>query len=220
MRNPSTRGLTPELTIHSIFCIGRNYAGHARELKNEIPDAPVIFTKPVTTIVYDGGSVILPAQSSNVHHEVELVVAIGREGKKIPREEANRYIAGYAAGIDMTARDIQDQLKEEGKPWDLAKGLDTFAPLGRFITPEEAGDPAGIDIELSVNGTIRQKGTTADMLFPVDVLISTLSHFFTLHPGDLIFTGTPEGVAQVQEGDVIEARIAGGKSDLKVTVMR
>jgi 2-keto-4-pentenoate hydratase/2-oxohepta-3-ene-1,7-dioic acid hydratase in catechol pathway len=220
MRNPETRGLNPELTVHTIFCIGRNYAAHARELKNEVPGTPVIFSKPVTSIIYDGDSVVLPVQSVNVHHEVELVVAIGREGKHIPEEKALEYVAGYAVGIDLTARDIQDQLKEKGKPWELSKGLDTFAPLGNFISPQDAGNPASIRVELLVNGEIRQQGTTADMLFPVDVLISTLSQYFTLHPGDLVFTGTPAGVGPIEAGDVLEARIAGGLSHLKVNVTR
>lgn len=220
MKNPTIRGLGPEMPIHTIFCIGRNYAEHARELRNEIPTTPVIFSKPLTTIIYDGDSVILPPQSTNVHHEVELVVAIGREGKNIPKNDALKYVAGYAVGIDMTARDIQDKLKDKGKPWELAKGADTFAPLGNFISAEQIGDPAAIDIVLSVNGEIRQKGTTADMLFPVDVLISVLSDYFTLHPGDLIFTGTPEGVSKVEAGDRIEAAIAAGKSRLSVNVIR
>jgi len=220
MINPTIRGLGPEIPIHTIFCIGRNYAEHARELNNEVPTTPVIFSKPVTAIIYDGDSVILPPQSSNVHHEVELVVAIGREGKNIPKSEALNYVAGYAVGIDMTARDIQEKLKSKGNPWELAKGLDTFAPLGNFITAEQIGDPGTIDIVLSVNGEVRQKGTTADMLFPVDVLISILSDYFTLHPGDLIFTGTPEGVSRVDDGDSIEAGIAGGKSRLSVKVTR
>lgn len=220
MKNPTIRGLGAEIPIHTIFCIGRNYAEHARELKNEIPTTPVIFTKPVSTIVYDGDSVILPHHSNNVHHEAELVVAIAREGKNIPESDALNYVAGYAIGIDMTARDVQNKLKDKGNPWELAKGPDTFAPLGNFIPPEQIGDPAAIDIELSVNGVVRQKGTTADMLFPVDVLISVLSEYFTLYPGDLIFTGTPEGVSRVQEGDRIEAAIAGGKSHLGVIVTR
>jgi 2-keto-4-pentenoate hydratase/2-oxohepta-3-ene-1,7-dioic acid hydratase in catechol pathway len=219
MKNPVIKGLGNDIPVHTIFCIGRNYAEHVRELNSEMPRTiPVIFTKPLTSIVYDGGSVNIPGHTSNVHHEAEVVVAIGREGRNIPREEALGYVAGYAIGIDMTARDVQDKLKEKGNPWDLAKGPDTFAPLGNFISPEQCGDPGAIDIELSVNGEVRQKGTTAHMLFPVDALISILSQYFTLHPGDLIFTGTPEGVSRVVEGDTIEAGIAGGQSRIRVSV--
>lgn len=208
------------LTAHTLFCIGRNYAEHAKELNNPIPDRPVVFTKPLTTLVGDGGTVVLPSVTRDVHHEVELVVAIGTGGKNIPIETALEHVAGYAIGLDMTARDIQSDLKAKSHPWDLAKGLDTFAPLGNFVPAASIPDPTTLSLELTVNGEPRQAGTTADMLTPVAGLIHFLSGYFTLTPGDLIFTGTPAGVGPVQDGDVLVARLENGRSIVTVTVRR
>lgn len=212
-------GLT-HLSAHTLFCIGRNYAEHAKELNNPIPDRPVVFTKPLTTLLSDGGTVILPIVTTDVHHEVELVVAIGTGGKNIPIESALSHVAGYAIGLDMTARDIQTSLKAKSHPWELAKGLDTFAPLGNFVPAASISDPSTLWLELKVNGEVRQSGTTADMLNSVPSLISFLSSYFTLHPGDLIFTGTPAGVSAVQDGDVLEATLEHGLSTLTVEVRR
>jgi len=208
------------LSAHTLFCIGRNYAEHAKELNNPIPDRPVVFTKPLTTLLADSGTVILPAVTTDVHHEVELVVAIGTGGKNIPVESALSHVAGYAIGLDMTARDIQTSLKAKSHPWELAKGLDTFAPLGNFVPAASISDPSTLWLELKVNGEVRQSGTTADMLNSVPSLISFLSSYFTLHPGDLIFTGTPAGVSAVQDGDVLEATMEHGLSTLTVGVRR
>lgn len=208
------------LSAHTLFCIGRNYAEHAKELNNPIPDRPVVFTKPLTTLLADSGTVILPAVTTDVHHEVELVVAIGTGGKNIPVESALSHVAGYAIGLDMTARDIQTSLKAKSHPWELAKGLDTFAPLGNFVPAASISDPSTLWLELKVNGKVRQSGTTADMLNSVPSLISFLSSYFTLHPGDLIFTGTPAGVSAVQDGDVLEATMEHGLSTLTVGVRR
>jgi len=208
------------LSAHTLFCIGRNYAEHAKELNNPIPDRPVVFTKPLTTLLADGGTVILPPVTTDVHHEVELVVAIGTGGKNIPVESALSHVAGYAIGLDMTARDIQNSLKAKSHPWELAKGLDTFAPIGNFVPAASISDPSSLSLELKVNGEVRQSGTTADMLNSIPSLISFLSSYFTLHPGDLIFTGTPAGVSAVQDGDVLEARLEHGLSTLTVGVRR
>jgi 2-keto-4-pentenoate hydratase/2-oxohepta-3-ene-1,7-dioic acid hydratase in catechol pathway len=210
----------PHLSAHTLFCIGRNYAEHAKELNNPIPDRPVVFTKPLTTLLSDGGTVILPHVTSDVHHEVELVVAIGTGGKNIPVESALSHVAGYAIGLDMTARDIQTSLKAKSHPWELAKGLDTFAPLGMFVDAASIPDPSNLKLELRVNGDLRQSGTTADMLNTIPSLISFLSSYFTLTPGDLIFTGTPAGVSAVQDGDVLEAVLGDGLSTLTVGVRR
>jgi len=210
----------PHLSAHTLFCIGRNYAEHAKELNNPIPDRPVVFTKPLTTLLSDGGTVILPHVTSDVHHEVELVVAIGTGGKNIPIESAQSHVAGYAIGLDMTARDIQTSLKTKSHPWELAKGLDTFAPLGTFVDAASIPDPSNLKLELRVNGDLRQSGTTADMLNTIPSLISFLSSYFTLTPGDLIFTGTPAGVSAVQDGDVLEAVLGDGLSTLTVGVRR
>lgn len=210
----------PHLSAHTLFCIGRNYAEHAKELNNPIPDRPVVFTKPLTTLLPDGGTVILPPVTTDVHHEVELVVAIGTGGKNIPIESALSHVAGYAIGLDMTARDIQTSLKAKSHPWELAKGLDTFAPLGTFVDAASLPDPSNLTLELRVNGDLRQSGTTADMLNTIPSLISFLSSYFTLTPGDLIFTGTPAGVAAVQDGDVLEAVLGDRLSTLTVGVRR
>jgi 2-keto-4-pentenoate hydratase/2-oxohepta-3-ene-1,7-dioic acid hydratase in catechol pathway len=210
----------PHLSAHTLFCIGRNYAEHAKELNNPIPDRPVVFTKPLTTLLSDGGTVVLPHVTSDVHHEVELVVAIGTGGKHIPVESALNHVAGYAIGLDMTARDIQTSLKAKSHPWELAKGLDTFAPLGNFVPAASIPDPSALRLELRVNGEVRQSGTTADMLNTIPSLISFLSSYFTLHPGDLIFTGTPAGVSAVNDGDVLEASLENGLSTLTVGVRR
>lgn len=202
----------------AIYCIGRNYAEHAKELNHPIPKSPIIFMKPVCSLLPDQGTVIIPKNSINVHHEAELVIAIGTGGKNIARENALSHIAGYAIGIDITARDIQNELKDAGKPWLLSKGLDTFSPIGNFVLPQSIDNPHNIQVELSVNGIIKQNGNTKDMLFPVDVLIEKVSSYFTLAPGDLIYTGTPEGVGPLVQGDTVTASINHGKSSITVHV--
>lgn len=197
----------PDLNIGTIFCIGRNYAAHARELQNEIPDEPVVFLKPWSSIIFDGDKIILPHQSQNVHHEVELVAAIGKSGKNIPEELALSHVAGYAVGIDVTARDIQQKAKGKAHPWSVAKGFDTFAPVSSFIAADKIENPQNINLQLSVNGENRQCGNTQLMIFPIAKLISYLSTIFTLHTGDLIFTGTPKGVSPIKSGDKIKASL-------------
>ncbi|HYE57511.1 MAG TPA: fumarylacetoacetate hydrolase family protein [Rhodothermales bacterium] len=207
------------LTPRKIVCIGRNYAAHARELGNEVPEAPVVFLKPSTALVGDGGTVVLPPQTQDVHHEVELVAVIGRPGKNIPEAEALGYVAAYAVGLDMTARDLQSELKKKGLPWTLAKGFDTFAPLGPLAPAADVADPGDLEITLKVNGEVRQHGSTSAMLHSVASLVAYCSTLFTLEPGDLLYTGTPEGVAAVQDGDVLEAEVR-GLPPLSVTVRR
>ncbi|MEX0769849.1 MAG: fumarylacetoacetate hydrolase family protein [Balneolaceae bacterium] len=194
-----------DFRINNLFCIGRNYALHARELNNPVPDEPLVFLKPNSAILTDGGKVILPDRSEDVHHEVELIVQIGQKGKNIPKSEAHHYLSGYGIGIDLTARDLQQQAKESGKPWTLAKGFDTFAPISSFNSFTSLEELQNMELELQVNGEPRQKGNTRNMLFPIADLISYLSGVFTLQPGDLIFTGTPEGVGPVQKGDHLRA---------------
>ncbi len=202
-----------------LFCIGRNYASHAREMNSEVPTTPMVFIKPSTTLVGTGGEVVLPPASKEVHHEVELVVVIGRRGKDIPEVRAMDYVAGYAVGLDMTARDLQAAAKKNGQPWTVAKGFDTFAPLGPIAPAARLADPHACAIQLTINGALRQQGATSDMIFSIPRLIAYCSSVFTLLPGDLIFTGTPEGVGPVQPGDVLEATVA-GLPPLSVTVRR
>lgn len=208
----------PRLTTGNIYCIGRNYAAHAIELNNPVPDNPVVFMKPTCSLLPDNGTVIIPSTSPEVHHEAELVIAISKNGKNISRENALDYIAGYAIGIDITDRNMQSELKKQAHPWLLAKGLDTFAPIGTFIPASSIPDPRNVDIMLSVNGVTKQKGNTQNMLFPIDDIITRLSAFFTLREGDLIFTGTPEGVGPLVHGDKVHASIANGLSVLNVSI--
>ena len=202
-----------------IVCIGRNYAAHARELGNEVPEAPLLFLKPSTALVSDGGAVVLPPQTHDVHHEVELVVRIGRGGKGIAEADALGHVDAYAVGLDLTARDLQTAAKKAGHPWTLAKGLDTFAPLGDFAPASAVADPQALAVRLRVNGELRQDGTTADMIHSVAALVAYVSSVFTLEPGDLLYTGTPEGVGPIQDGDTLEAEIT-GLPTLRVTVRR
>ncbi len=193
------------LPIGKLLCIGRNYAEHASEMKSDVPDEPMVFLKPASAVVRDGESVVLPPQSEDVHHEVELVAVIGRGGHDIPEAEALDHVAAYAVGLDMTARDLQAAAKERRHPWSVAKGFDTFAPLGPLTPAADVGDPQQLVLELTVNGDTRQKARTDRMIFPVATLIHHCSQIFTLQPGDLLYTGTPSGVGAVAEGERLEA---------------
>ena len=199
----------PALRVGKILCLGRNYAEHAKEMNAELPVEPVVFLKPATAIVPDGGTILLPAISNDVHHEVELVVVIGRGGKRIDEAHALEHVAGYAIGLDMTLRDVQSAAKKKGLPWSVAKGFDTSAPLSRVVPASRVPDPQALTIACSVNGTMRQRASTGMMLLSVAKTISYVSTIFTLEEGDLLFTGTPEGVARVVAGDVITAEIEG-----------
>lgn len=216
MNRPTIPGL--DLPVHTIFCIGKNYEKHAKELGSTAPASPMIFLKPLTTLCTDGASVSIPGLSSNVHHEVELVIAISKTGKNIPREKALEYVAGYGIGIDFTARDLQSQAKKNGHPWALSKGFDHFAPIGPF-TAYNGQDLTGLSLELYVNDELRQSGHSGDMIFDIPALITYLSEQFTLNPGDLIFTGTPEGVSAVKAGDAVKASLQSGQSTVNVTIV-
>ncbi len=207
--SPTGDNLTTTAPAGKLLCIGRNYARHAAEMKSDAPASPMVFLKPASAIIRDGGVVKLPPDSADVHHEVELVAVIGRQGKNIAGSDALGYVAAYAVGLDMTARDIQAEAKKRGHPWSVAKGFDTFAPLGPFAPAREVADPQALEIRLTVNGQARQCGYTRDMLFTVAELIAFCSRIFTLEPGDLLYTGTPQGVGPVEKGDVLEASATG-----------
>ena len=194
-----------------ILCIGRNYAAHVREMGDvaEPPAEPVVFLKPSTALVASGAQVVLPHQSSDVHHELELVAVVGKRGRYVAETDALDYIAAYALGLDLTARDIQRAAKASKGPWSVAKGFDTFAPLGPLTPASEIPNVQALTLTLRVNGEIRQNGTTGDMLFTVARLVSYLSSIFTLEPDDLIYTGTPEGVGPVRSGDTLHAEGSG-----------
>lgn len=190
-----------------IICIGRNYAEHAKELKNDIPAEPVFFMKPDTALLKEE-DFYLPDFTEDLHHEIELVIKINKAGKHIEEQFAHKYYTEIGLGIDFTARDIQAKAKEKGLPWEKAKAFDNSAPIGKFINKEQLQLDA-ILFELRVNGQIRQTGNSVNMLFSFDKIISYVSQFVTLKVGDLIYTGTPEGVGQVKIGDELEGFLNG-----------
>jgi fumarylpyruvate hydrolase len=195
--------------VHRIFCVGRNYAEHARELGHD-PDRepPFFFTKPADALITDG-RFPYPSQSQNVHHELELVVALAKGGFEIAPERALDCIFGYAVGLDMTRRDRQEEARKMGRPWDSAKAFDHSAPCSAIAPAGLIGHPASGSLRLMVNGERRQEGDLAQMIWKVPEVIAHLSGLFTLAPGDLIFTGTPKGVGPVQRGDRLEGQIEG-----------
>ncbi len=184
-----------------IICIGRNYAAHIEELKNEKPGQPVVFLKPDTALIKGEAPFYYPDFSTNIHHEIELVLKISKEGKYIQPQFAHRYFEEISLGIDFTARDLQDQCKAKGLPWEIAKAFNGSAPIGNFKPVSEFSDLKNIDFHLEINGEVKQKGNTSLMLFDFATIISYVSQFFTLKKGDLIYTGTPAGVGPVQTGD-------------------
>ena len=195
-----------------IFAIGRNYAEHIRELNNERPDEPVIFTKPDTALLRNNAPFYYPDFSKDIHHEVELVLRICKEGKNIQEKFSHKYYDAIGVGIDFTARDLQQKAKDKGLPWDIAKGFNGSAPVSdKFIAASDFKDLKDINFSLSVNDELRQQGNTSLMLFSFDFIISYLSSFFTLRTGDLIFTGTPKGVGPVKIGDTLAAYIENEK---------
>ena len=190
-----------------IICIGRNYAAHIEELKNETPGNPVVFLKPDTALLKNGAAFYYPDFSKNIHHEAELVLKINKEGKYIQKKFAHRYYEEIGLGIDFTARDLQDQCKAKGLPWEIAKAFNGSAPIGDFIPVSEIENLQSIGFHLSINGEIKQQGNTSLMLFNFDTIIEYVSQFFTLKKGDLIYTGTPAGVGPVKIGDRLEGFI-------------
>jgi acylpyruvate hydrolase len=188
-----------------IICIGRNYAAHAREMENSLPENPVFFMKPDTALVQNNKPFFYPGFSSEVHHEVEIVLKINRLGRHVDEKFAHRYYNEIGVGIDFTARDLQAECKKNGLPWEMAKAFDGSAPIGSFIKKNEFSDTRNISLRLDVNGKTVQKGSSADMIFGFDHLISYISGFITLKIGDLIFTGTPAGVGEVKIGDHLQA---------------
>jgi len=192
-----------------IIAIGRNYAEHAKELNNPVPTTPVIFMKPDTAVLKDNKPFYLPEFSNDVHFELEVVLKICKEGKHIAEKFAANYYDEIGLGIDFTARDIQSKHKEKGLPWELAKGFDHSAPISVFLPKSDFEDLYNLNFELKVNGESRQKGYTKDLLFSFEKIISFVSQYITLKKGDLIFTGTPEGVGKTNQGDKLEAWLEG-----------
>jgi 2-keto-4-pentenoate hydratase/2-oxohepta-3-ene-1,7-dioic acid hydratase in catechol pathway len=195
-----------------IICIGRNYVAHAQELNNEVPQEPVLFLKPDTALLRNNDPFYIPDWSTNLHHEVELIVKINRIGKNIEQRFAHRYYEEIGLGIDFTARDVQDRLKEKGLPWEKSKAFDHSAVISReFISVDSLPDRNAIHFHLDINGKTVQKGDSSLMIFPIDAIIAQVSKYFTLKIGDLIYTGTPAGVGPVQIGDRLEGLLEGKK---------
>jgi fumarylpyruvate hydrolase len=199
--------------VHRIYCVGRNYAEHAQEMGFSGREPPFFFMKPADAVlpVADGatGEMAYPPLTKNLHHEIELVVAIGTGGRNIAVEDAAKHIWGYAIGLDMTRRDLQNDMKKQGRPWSIGKGFDQSAPIGPIHPIASTGELTKGAITVAVNGQPRQKGDLSELIWSVNETIATLSQAWTLQPGDLVFTGTPAGVAAVVPGDVMEGAIEG-----------
>jgi fumarylpyruvate hydrolase len=197
-------GLFP---VRRVYCVGRNYAEHVREMGGDLREQPSFFTKPTDALLAGGADLPYPPGTNDLHHEMELVAAIGTGGADIAPEAALGHVWGYAAALDMTRRDLQQQLRKEGKTWDMGKGFDHSAPIAELAPAERIGHPARGRIQLRVNGETRQDSDLANMIWSVPEIIAQLSRLIRLAPGDLIFTGTPEGVGAVRRGDLLEGRI-------------
>ncbi|MHA1513286.1 MAG: fumarylacetoacetate hydrolase family protein [Candidatus Hodarchaeales archaeon] len=199
------------LNPSKIICLAKNYSAHAIEMgvvPQELPKVPSLFLKPPSSLIGPNEKIIIPIQTNEVHHEVELAIIIGKRGKNISLNNAYDYIFGYTILLDITARDLQSNAKKKGRPWSVAKGFDTFCPIGPVITTtDEIPNPQSLEIKLSLNDELRQKGNTKDMLFKIDQIVQYCSSVFTLEPGDIIATGTPEGVGTFNRGDSLHASI-------------
>ncbi len=203
------RGSEKMFPVRRIFCVGRNYAEHAIEMGSDpTREPPFYFTKPADAVVVNDADMPYPPATTSLHHEMELVVAIGSAGADIPVDEALKHVWGYCAGLDMTRRDLQNEAKKTGRPWDMGKGFDHSAPMGALV-PARGVDPSRGRIELRVNGEVRQESDLSKLIWSVPEVISNLSHLVRLAPGDLIMTGTPEGVAAVKRGDLLEGTVEG-----------
>jgi fumarylpyruvate hydrolase len=212
-------GTDARFPVHRIYCVARNYAKHAREMGMD-PDRepPFFFAKPADALVPNGTPVPYPSRTANLHHEIELVVAIGTAGRDIPLDNALAHVYGYAVGNDLTRRDLQFAAREQGRPWDVAKGFDCSAPVSAIRPAAEMGHPDRGTIWLEVNGEPRQRANLSEMIWSVPEIVAELSTYFELRPGDLIFTGTPEGVGPVRRGDSLVGGIDGLET-LRTTIV-
>jgi fumarylpyruvate hydrolase len=210
-----------EFPVHRVYCVGRNYAEHAQEMGHSGREPPFFFMKPADALVPvaqgETGVIDYPTLTASLHHEIELVVAIGRGGSGIKAAEAPAHIWGYAVGLDMTRRDLQNEMKKQGRPWEIGKAFEQSAPIGPVVPIAQCGELLRGAISLAVNGAPRQKGDLADLIWSVNETIEQLGAAWTLQPGDLIFTGTPAGVGAVVRGDLMAGAIE-GLGSLRVTV--
>jgi len=217
----NVRKSTETISPTKIICLGRNYRKHAEELGNVVPEKPIIFLKPPSSLIVEGEKILLPSQSQDVQHEVELGVVIGKAGRYIPRAEAVGHILGYCIFLDITARDIQKEETKRGAPWALAKGFDTFAPVSQVVRREELAHPEDLAIRLWVNEEIRQDSNTRYMIFGIGEIIEYISSFMTIEYGDIIATGTPEGVGPIRNRNIVTVEIEGiGKVRFEVELQR
>ncbi|KAA0237639.1 MAG: FAA hydrolase family protein, partial [Chlorobiota bacterium] len=207
-----------EFTIGKIVCVGRNYAEHAKELGNEIPGKPVLFLKPASALIYSGEEIVHPDYGNELHHEVELVLLMGETIKKANNAQAEKAIIGYGVGLDMTLRDVQNELKKKGNPWTLAKCFDTSAVISDFVLKKDYQLTLEEIIELKVDGVVKQSDILKSMIFNPAEIVEYISSVMILEKGDLIFTGTPAGVSKVNRGDKIEAKL-GEFTDLVCSVV-
>ena len=207
------KGRGERFPVHRIYCVGRNYEEHAKEMGFAGREPPFFFMKPADALVVvaegETGSLPYPSLTSNFHHEIELVVAIGTGGRNIKAADAGKHIFGYAVGLDMTRRDLQGEMKKQGRPWDIGKAFDRSAPIGPIVPAAQAGEVTQAEIWLQVNGTDRQRSNVSKLIWNIGETIEHLSAAWELAPGDLIYTGTPEGVAAVVAGDTLSGGVAG-----------
>jgi len=212
-------GSDERFPVHRIYCVGRNYAKHAREMGMD-PDRepPFFFSKPADAVVANGTPVPYPPRTANLHHEIELVVAIGTGGRDVPLDRALDHVYGYAVGLDLTRRDLQFAARDQGRPWDVAKGFDHSAPVSAILPAAEMGHLEQGAIWLEVNGETRQRANLSEMIWSVPEIVAELSTYYELRPGDLIFTGTPEGVGPVKRGDSLVGGIDGLET-LRITIV-
>jgi len=211
-------GSSETFPVRRIYCVGRNYAAHAREMGQDDREPPFFFTKWPDTVLPSGSNMKYPPGTANLHYELELVVALGKGGKDIPAAKVREHVYGYGIGLDMTRRDLQFKMRDKGRPWDVGKNFDQAAPLAPIVPAAKAGNIDKARIWLEVNGAIKQDGNVADMIWSIDEIIEHLSRLYTLEPGDLIFSGTPEGVGPVVVGDTLVGRVD-GLPDLNITLV-
>ncbi|MDR3665947.1 MAG: fumarylacetoacetate hydrolase family protein [Ignavibacteriaceae bacterium] len=209
MKKINIKNVAEEYYIGKIVCVGRNYTDHVIELGNEVPEKPILFLKPSSAVIFSGENIKYPSYSKEMHHEAELVLLIGEELSNADETESGKAIAGYAVGLDMTLRDIQNELKKKGHPWTIAKCFDTSAVLSDFVSSKEYKLTLDEQISLSVNGELRQREKLNQMIFSPSQLVQYISSIMKLERGDIIFTGTPAGVGKVNKGDVLRADIKG-----------
>lgn len=204
------KGQSKLFPVHRIYCVGRNYADHVKEMGGDAKsEPPVFFSKPADTVVINNAKVPYPPATKELHHEVELVIALGRGGQNIAKEQALQCVLGYAVGVDLTCRDLQAMAKKAGRPWDVAKGFDHSAPISEISLVADSGHLDRGEISMAVNGEVKQQGDLSDMIWSVSEIICALSGYFELKAGDLIYTGTPAGVSAVVAGDKLVATISG-----------